>query len=161
MIKISSYALAVIMLFISMSHAAVWSLEIDKDPMSEEVYKYLKSSEFVSPNCPLNWPHQNVKARLWFSCQTDEFIIQNSANNLTDGDPGNGFSEYLIRVKNNDHLHWRKLTQPWGTDFLYLAGFGHHQIKKMKTLLIELPHFSDGPRVYQFDISRFEWSLCK
>ena len=142
--------------------AADWKVKTEIDEFDGTSSTYLISQEQVKPTKELDWPYKNKKAYMYYDCNSNRFVINTKASNLTGGTYSSDSQIYDVRMKiDGNKATYGLITQRYGSDFLTIdINTSRKMVKGTDEFLIQLPHYSDGNRVWKFDISGFDKGKC-
>jgi hypothetical protein len=146
-----------------------WDTSLSKDEMTGKKSAYASSS-VISPMKIMDFPYHDVKA--WIGIGHDNqsgqkwvYIGFTNSPNLVNSKIQSGYNLIYARIKWDDDLYNCHLTQKWGCKFLHFqqrdVPFVISQIKKSKTMLLELDWYGQGKTYFKFQLNGSSKALKK
>lgn len=143
-----------LLLSISFSAFADWTLEVQEDDF-EETTNYFIFSDSVEPNKPMSWPYEKAFAYLYFSCETKSISMRTTMSNLMNDDYYAGDERKIyINVKLDGVIYKRvSVYQDFSSDFIHFSrSQTERKLLDAKELVIQLNHYGQGQRTYTFNM---------
>ncbi len=140
-----------------------WEYKVDKNVMTGEKSIYASSPATLATK-KIDFPYSKTKSWIGIGCKDEKkwaYFGFSTAPNLSGTTTEDGYHVIKARIKIDDKLENIKLTQKWGSKFLYISSSGHYsldadafitKIKKANSALLELDWHGNGNTYFSFSL---------